>query len=1731
MLVVPKTVLPLYTLQNDLVRFDFGRGQGDFNWVGICQMHDKLETEPCRTLFNVTGLWEIVVVQPTRDPDTEDFRTVTPDSVSPTDTVEAITGGSRITLVWTGVQVDLDDTDPDADRLDVTVTIDLMDDEAFLRMRIEVQWSRNNRATDSPPGKWALWRVRFPIIEVSPNSAESCDEEFDDGLFVPEGQGVVVEAPTACGGGDPDLGVWEPQDRWLTFRNITRPGSSWRQHYPGKASSQVMGYYGRTSGSGMLVGLLDPAGYLKELAAGAQDGSIWFEVLQVPYWIYTIGNRPAGFTGSTEGDHTTAFRDLQSHLPQSEQTLPDLVELGPTPNARDIDVDGVVTPDLDDACVGLLHFGLVDLGTCGTNLNTLLNLGYESPYDAVIAPTRSVGPHGWSGIAKAWREIVQIPEAAFPLREKERNDQLPPAAVERSALLEIDATIHEGQESLFGIDEPDFETAYAVDDGILSDLQAVRDLIVPREILAPRAATSAVDVLEEGTEYVIRDILDVEGGDGTIVNVDDVGEEGRGYLRVYGKDGFYVAPQQVLENDWIGTAPSTGRLRFETFIPGEQGVRPGDIVRLVGRTLLDIQPQIGRATGVVASDSELFWSNGDNSQARIVIALGVDENTLVVGKYVAGELVPDVFFDTIGNTPGYSFEVEILRDELNAKLQSPVLLEDGTIRAEIRVQKAVINTIYPESSLDWAEVVEIEGVEFTFHRLYADVGFGFIEFDAGGRDASYFNGKVARVRRRVSPVDFRHLGVTEGDHAVLGGVTINERDHVIAFGVNDQPDALLSDGYLGFERPVVLEEPGDDPFTVSLYEPVSSAGRLLGPEVDIIGQGRRFVDTAVPAAGGFAAIAQEGDVLEITNAGLAANQAVFNVTEVPNGSTLLVDRDFVTESPSGSGFTYRILRRGHVVRVVRGGRRGFRSVRSGPRRVVVDGRDQVHFLSIGFLVNPSAPITGVFGVDSDAWGDLGVNPFVPATSQNLTTYRENSRGIRKPSQYFTISGIEGSVIRLARGWELEDSTFSVTFSDIGAKTFEKNAIQFRIVRDDRAVEAYQYDATQAAVGAWSEVLELQSLFVLIRGWQPKILGWDQPDFTPPRGRYLEMIAALQADVSTAIDPHQVRVGDEDGLYALYNLTAATYFNRFGSRVAQPSSGDEATGEQDDLVHPGVPFAREYLVQEVLGMLAEDGVKRFLLDRLEEGPREQFGSPHFFRPLRDEAGNVVATGDPTTFEVSFHGGGPAFAAGWRSVLSRVAAGYAITSPMDWLLGFVDYSSKDWGDIARSSPDAALPMPLDMSTIGDLADVTVTDTDFADSGLDFSALTAVLYGRERAIEVGDVVELLPSGVRYSIAAVGSSLTLDEAATLGSNTHYRVLLMRNVSHDCIIGASFFNFAFGAYATVAADVTFLANDISWEEVTEAIGTSITREEYDAAVSGALRRSLYRIGVNAIHGLIPKVTMQTEAGARVPPDRYGVLWTRPGSGSILDQRNTSFVHATGTSELIETHLLYLRTIGARLAPHADWFRLGSQDHSPPVVGATSLQIDGVVMGRGGEQTVVQSAAWRDDGGDLLFAFTHWAPPVVGGSTIESVTSSYVFSERDIATGYWTVVEVRAGVPNRWLGEVFDVPDAPDAEHELAFDITTFKTKLFLIYEQDVVIRRDEADVEVDRVLEVLAGRSLAAAFATIALDVAKGGSGNYVVVVHEGAIADELDIPSISGATIQMQRAADENPTIGESA
>ena len=1733
MLVVPKAVVPLYTLQNAFVRYDFGRGFGGFNWVGLCRMRNK--DGDGITIFNVRHLWEVVVVRPTRNPDTEDLRSVTADTVSPTDSVEAIDGGSRITFVWEDIQVDLDSTDAQADLLSVVVTIDLMDDEAFLRMRISTYWSRSNPSSAEVPGRWAIWRVRFPIIDVTPNSGNSfgddgepLDTEFDDALFVPEGQGIVIEAPTACAGSSPELGVWAPQDRPNVVRNITRPGSHWRQHYPGKVSSQVMGYYGRTSGQGVLFGCLDPIGHLKEFAAGGSEGSVWFEVLHVPFWVYTVGNRPAGFTGATDGDHTTTFRELGSHLPQSEQVLPDLV--GPTPNARDIVVGGAVSPDLFTANLGLMLLGLVDLGLSGVNANTLLNLGYESPYDTVIAPTMAFGPHGWAGLSKAWREISSVPDAAFPLREKELNGDLPPASVEHSVLLEVDATIHEGQVTLDGLDVSDLPEAHAQEEGILIDLQVVRDLIVPREVVAPRAAVNDIDVLEEGTEHIDVELLDLDGADAAIRNVEGVGTPGRGYLRVYGKQGFYVAPVQVEEDDWFGGFKSSGGLTFESFDPVAGGVKVGDIIRVVSTGATSFVPNIGRASSVVASDSELYPSNGNEEQARVVMGFGVATDTIIVGRYVAGELQPWTFTPSLGNNPGYKFEVEILREEMNTTLQSPELV-NGRIRSEVRVVSTVINECYPRSSLDWAEVVEIEGVEYEFHRLYSDVAFGFIEFDPGGKDASYFNGKSARLRRRVSPIDFLSLGAVEGDHIVLDGAVINERDRVLSFGANDIPTQLLSDGYLGFERPVVLEEPSDDPFVVKLYVPEDSGGRLLGPSDDIVGAGRRFIDTAVPAAGGFAALVRKGDILEVVDATGASNLLPFTVVEVPSESELIVDRDFATEVPSGSSFTYRILRRGRALRSVRGGRRGFRALRSGPRRVLADGRDQVHFLAIGYLPDPSASITGVFGIDSDAWGELGSNPFVPAASINLTTYRTNSRGIRYPDQVFVIEEINDSRILLARGWEIEGSTFSVTFSDIGSRTFEKNVLQYRVVRDDRAVDPYDYTATQAVIGEWASALETQALFALIRGWQPKILGWDQPDFLPPRGRYLEMIAALNADVATAIDPHHIRMDDEDGLSALHNLAGAAYFNRFGSRTAQPPSGDPADGEQDDLLHPGVSFGREYVVDHVLRALALEGVQRFLLDRIEEAPRPQFGSPHFFRPLTDEQGRVVEPGDPTTFQVTAHGGGPSFAQGWRTILSRVVAGYAVTSPADWLLGFVDYSSKDWGDIDRSLPDAEIPMPISGTTVVPLTDASAFGPDFALAGEDFSGMSATLYGRAYSIEVGDQLVLLPSGTRSTISAVGVSLTLEDEVSLGSDTHFEVLLLRNVSHACISGASFFNFAFGAYATVAADVTFLANDINWEELTEKIGTSITREAYDAAVSGALRRSLYRIGVNCIHGLIPSIQVQSEADKRVPPDRYGTQWKRRGSRSLLDQRGVSFVHDQGTSQLVESHLLYLRTIGKRISEYPTFFRTGAQDHSPEVTGAMSLQIDGLGLGSAGEQSVVQGSAFRDDVGDLMLAFTHWAPPVVGGSTTESVTSSYTFSERGITTGYWTVVETRRGQPNEWLGTIHDVSLDPDEVHSLSFHIAYFKTKLFLVYEQTVLVRYDESAVEVDRALEVLPGRSVAAAFATIALDVVKGGSGIYVVIVHEGAIADELDVPSISGATISMQRAADQNPTIGETA
>ena len=126
-------------------------------------------------------------------------------------------------------------------------------------MRIRAFWSVNNSAVSDDPGRYAIWRVKFPIIDFRPTSDDALtgtpDSVGDDALVLPECQGVVVDNPQSRAQGDALVGMWEPQDREVLVRNVIRPGNRWRQSYPGKASTQMMGYYGKNSGRGALVGV------------------------------------------------------------------------------------------------------------------------------------------------------------------------------------------------------------------------------------------------------------------------------------------------------------------------------------------------------------------------------------------------------------------------------------------------------------------------------------------------------------------------------------------------------------------------------------------------------------------------------------------------------------------------------------------------------------------------------------------------------------------------------------------------------------------------------------------------------------------------------------------------------------------------------------------------------------------------------------------------------------------------------------------------------------------------------------------------------------------------------------------------------------------------------------------------------------------------------------------------------------------------------------------------------------------------------------------------------------------------------------------------------------------------------------------------------------------------------------------------------------------------------------
>lgn len=1727
MLVAPKTIAPLFTLQNAIVRFDIGEGV-DFNWIGLAgaQFHNQDDT---RVLFNVCDLWEVVLVEATRDPRTERYKTVTPNFATCVVVPGSDSGATWLTLTWDDMLVDGLETNPALDRLKVVVVLELRSTERFLRARIDVAWKQNNPSTAAQPGRYSVWRVRFPIVDVTPAFANSFSDEVIDGeledvLFVPENHGVLVRGATT-NLGDANLGMWAPQERSELLRNVIRPGSEWRQGHPGKAGTQVMGYYGEATGRGLLVGSLDRLGRTKDLCAAGTEDSVRMSMLQMPRWSYSLGNRPNAFTGALDGDSNDGRDALPSNLPQSSQDLPELTD--DVPNSRDLETDGQRELSDTNASAGLMKIGRDQLGTQDTlTTNTLADLGFKSEFDIVIAPTKGFGPQGWNATAITWRDMAERPDSAFPLQDLKDDGELPAAAA-ADVLLGVDTTIHDGQESLIGTDEAGFASALPDRQGVVIDPQAVRDLIIPREIIPERAAVNDIEIFGVGDLIFEADLLGLDGEPADIYRQARSGSS-RGYVQLFGKPSFYIEPEQVLHNDWFGEITDLGRLRFKSFVPQNAGVQIGDYVHVISHWDT-FDPYVGRANVPVATDSELYPTTQDH-QVRIVMAFGVSPGTIVVGQYVAGELVPAAFSNAIANSvPGFSFEVEVLREELNCRLLSPSIT-GKTVRAQINIGASVVGAVYPSHAMAWAEVIEIDEIEYTFKRLFVTGDVAYVEFDSGGKVAATFAGKAARIRRRFAPLDLFMEQVTDGDHILFGGVSLNERVRKLDL---DEPwatdEAKLANGWLEFARPLVDEPAGDIPFEISIFDSVPAANRLLDASIDIEGGGFRFVDTSLQGsvAGGFGSLVIPGDLILITNSVVEANQAPFEVAEVLGPDAVRVTRQFSMEADPGGGFTYRVVRPAKSFRDANFGGRKPQDLVTGPRRLLLGGQDRIHFLQVGYLVDPEQPVTGVFGVDSSAWGDLGANPFVPADSINLTQYAMSEWGTRKPSQEFPITAYQDGRFTMSKAWAFESPNFSVEFSDIGVTTFQMNVLQYRVVRDLRADTARNdFAGTKPAIDLWKTALEATAVLAVIRGWQPKIRGFDRPDFTPSRGKYKELISALAAAghvAFTAVDIHGLDLDDEDRLSETFNLIAAAYWNRFGTQTFEVE-GDEAVPEQDRIAAPVTPFARKFLLQRVLEPLMDEGVSSFLMDGVERAFRDDYGSPRFSRPLS------LSPGSPTHFELSPNGGSESFADGWRRVMDAAKVPFGATQPMDWILGPSSFSSKDWAQIDREFPTSMIPFPVNGDYRGTLSGASVVGRTLFIPGVDFRLVSAVIYGQEMRVQPGDFVKLWPDQPGFmEVESVDVGLTMTGDIDLSGQDQWSIELVRRVASNRIAAAPFFRFAFGQYATVAADVTFLASDLSWQEFIQQRGTGIDEETYQEAIVQAFGRSLYRIGANSVAGMLPSLDVTSEASRRVPVDRYGLSWTQSGTNTLIEQSSVLFRESGKSYPLIQIHANYIRYLAGWARAFPEFFRYGPCDAAPPVVGATSLLVREISLSTiGEERDAVVAGAFRNPNGDVLRVFTNWSAAPFAPQKVESIDTAFNFADLGITSGYWTVVEVRRGLPNVWLEDLANIDDDPDTVFDTSLEIRPLELKALLYYEQKIIIRRDELANEVDRVLIVPAGRSVAAAFQVIADD-AGAGEDRYVVVVGAGAIADGLDVPDIPGATIELQSSTDENPTIGE--
>src|SRR6185436_10047400 len=132
---------------------------------------------------------------------------------------------------------------------------------------------------------------------------------------------------------------------------------------------------------------------------------------------------------------------------------------------------------------------------------------------------------------------------------------------------------------------------------------------------------------------------------------------------------------------------------------------------------------------------------------------------------------------------------------------------------------------------------------------------------------------------------------------------------------------------------------------------------------------------------------------------------------------------------------------------------------------------------------------------------------------------------------------------------------------------------------------------------------------------------------------------------------------------------------------------------------------------------------------------------------------------------------------------------------------------------------------------------------------------------------------------------------------------------------------------------------------------------------------------------------------------------------------------------------------------YPEFFRYGPSDAVPVVEGATSLLVKEISLGTIGEERAsVVAGSFRNPSGDVLRVFTNWAAAPFTPQKVESIETTFNFAELGIDAGYWTVVEVRRGLPNVWLEDLVNLDDDPDTVFETSFEVRPLELKAFLYY-------------------------------------------------------------------------------------